>query len=151
MSDVKKREYIALPVDLCYFDRARFDKIRSDMPTEIISYRKYDNGLLRIHFSTKTIGKGSDAESEERQHLLWIQLLEIKGKQYVKYRCDCKYFDYRQLRIAKRLFGLEKIDNDLVAVVDPKAFFQHKKLFNIDKHAFIALQERFNIQIQISI
>ncbi len=148
MSDVNKREYIALPLDICYFDRERYDMMRSELPTEIVSFRKYENGLMRIHFSTKEKTKEG---VNERQHLLWIQIIELKNHKYVKYRCDCKYFDYRQLRIAKRLFGLQELDNDLVVVVDPKAFTQQKKLFNIDKHAFIALQEMFNIQIQISI
>ena len=150
MSDVNKREYLALPLDYCYFDRARFDKLRSDLPTDIVSYRKFDNGLHRILFSTKEITKDK-VEEDERQHLLWIQIIEIKGTKYVKYRCDCKYFDYRQIRPAKREFQLQEIDNDLIAVVEPKAFSTHKKLFNLDKHAFIALQEMFNIQIQISI
>ena len=149
MSDVNKREFIALPIDYCYFDRKRYDKLHSDLPTEIISYRKYENGLMRVHFSTKSTEKGK--EPEERQHLLWIQLIEIDKAQYVKYRCDCKYFEYRQLRVAKRLFDLQEINNDLCAVVDPKSFDEQKRLFNIDKHAFLALHELFNIHIQISI
>ena len=149
MSDVNKREFIVLPIDYCYFDRNRYDKLQSDLPTEIISYRKYDNGLMRVHFSTKSIEKGK--EPEERQHLLWIQILVLNKKQHVKYRCDCKYFEFRQLRVAKRWFDFQEINNDLCLVVDPKSFDEQKKLFNIDKHAFLALHELFNIQIQISI
>ncbi|HUU79642.1 MAG TPA: hypothetical protein VMX55_14955 [candidate division Zixibacteria bacterium] len=149
MSAINKREYIALPLDLCYFDRARYDKLYADLPTEIVSYRKYENGLMRILFSTKEELKGK--EISERQHLLWIQLLEIKGKQYVKYCCDCKYFEFRQLRIAKRLFDFQEIENDLVVIIDSKSYSNNKNLFNIDKHAFLALKERFKIQIQISI
>ena len=149
MSEVKKKEYIALPLELCYFDRERYDKLNSDLPTEIISFRKYENGLMRILFSTKEITKSK--ETTERQHLLWIQIIDIKGKEYVKYCCDCKYFEYRQLRPAKRLFDLQEINNDLVAIIDSKSYNDNQKLFNIDKHAFIALKERFKKQIQISI
>lgn len=149
MSDVNKREYLALQLDLCYFDRARFDRLDEELPTDIVSYRKYDNGLLRVLFSTKDPTK--DGKFEERSHLLWIQLIEIEGVQYIKFRCDCKYFDYRLLRPAKRKFGLKEVNDDLCAIVDPKSFVENKKLFNIDKHAFLALKELFNIHIQISI
>ena len=149
MSEINKREYIALPLELCYFDRARYDKLNTGLPTEIISFRKYENGLMRILFTTKEISKSK--ETIERQHLLWIQLIEIKGKEYVKYCCDCKYFEYRQLRPAKRLFDFQEINNDLVFVIESKSYNDNQKLFNIDKHAFIALKERFKKQIQISI
>ena len=149
LSENLKKEYLALPIDHCFFDRTRYDKLYSELPTEILSFRKFDKGLLRVHFTTKEHTKGK--ESESREHLLWIQLLELDGKKYVKYCCDCKYFDYRQLRVAKRLFGLQEIENSLVAVVDPKSFAENKKLFNIDKHAFIALKELLKIAIQISI
>ncbi|MHA1366035.1 MAG: hypothetical protein ACTSP5_06430 [Candidatus Heimdallarchaeota archaeon] len=89
MSDVNKREYIALQLDLCYFDRVRFDRLDDELPTDIVSYRKYDNGQLRVLFSTKEQTKSGDFE--ERNHLLWIQLIEIDDVRYVKYRCDCKY------------------------------------------------------------
>ncbi|MCK5047460.1 MAG: hypothetical protein KAS22_12820, partial [Candidatus Heimdallarchaeota archaeon] len=69
MSDLNKREFIALPLDLCFFDRKRFDKLRTDTPLEIISYRKYDKGLIRTHFLSKTLEKGE--ETDEREHLLW--------------------------------------------------------------------------------
>lgn len=149
MSENLKKEYLALPIDYCFFDRARYDRLYSELPTEILSFRRFDKGLLRVHFTTKEQIKGK--ESESREHLLWIQLIEIEGKKHVKYCCDCKYFDYRQLRVAKRLFGLQEIDTDLVAVVDPKIFADNKKLFNIDKHAFIALKELFKLAIPISI
>jgi hypothetical protein len=149
MSELNKREYIALPLDLCYFDRKRYDKLRTDTPLEIISYRKYDSGLVRSHFVTKTIEKGK--ETDEREHLLWIKLLDIDGKHHVMYRCDCKYFEYRQLRPAKRLFDLEDIDGFLCAVIPSKSYADLEKLFNIDKHAFLALQELFDHHIQISI
>ncbi|MHA1356233.1 MAG: hypothetical protein ACTSR1_13770 [Candidatus Heimdallarchaeota archaeon] len=48
MSDVNKREYIALQLDLCYFDRGRFDRLDDELPTDIISYRKYDNGICQV-------------------------------------------------------------------------------------------------------
>ncbi len=149
LSENLKKEYLALPIDHCFFDRTRYDKLYSELPTDILSFRKFDNGLLRVHFTTKEQTKGK--ESESREHLLWIHIIEIEEKKYVKYCCDCKYFDYRQLRVAKRLFGLQEIENDLVAVVDSKSFAENKKLFNIDKHAFIALKELFKIAIQISI
>ena len=149
LSDLNKREYIVLPLDLCFFDRNRFDKLQNDTPLEIISYRKYDKGLIRTHFVSKTIEKGE--ETEEREHLLWIKLLEIKGKKHVMYCCDCKYFEYRQLRPAKRLLELEEINGLLCAVVPAKSFEDLKKLFNIDKHAFLALQELFDYHVQISI
>ena len=149
MSDVNKREYIALQLDLCYFDRGRFDRLDDELPTDVVSYRKYDNGQLRVLFSTKEQTKSGDFE--ERNHLLWIQLIEIDDVRYVKYRCDCKYFDYRLLRPAKRKFGLKELDGDLCVIVDPKSFVENKKLFNIDKHAFLALKELFNIHVQISI
>lgn len=149
LSDLNKREYIALPLDFCFFDRKRFDKLRTDSPLEIVSYRKYDTGLIRTHFVSKTIEQGK--ETDEREHLLWIHLLDIDGKKHVMYRCDCKYFEYRQLRPAKRLFELQEIDNFLCAVVPSKSFAEQKKLFNIDKHAFLALQELFNHHVQISI
>jgi len=149
LSDVNKREYIVVQLDHCYFDRTRFDRLDDELPTDVISYRKYDNGQLRVLFSTKEPTKSG--EFEERNHLLWIQLFELKGVQYVKYRCDCKYFDYRLLRPAKRKFGLKEIDGDLCAIVDSKSFVENKKLFNIDKHAFLALKELFNIHVQISI
>ena len=149
MSDVNKREYIALQLDLCYFDRGRFDRLDDELPTDVVSYRKYDNGQLRVLFSTKEQTKSGDFE--ERNHLLWIQLIEIDDVRYVKYRCDCKYFDYRLLRPAKRKFGLQKLSGDLCVIVDPKSFVENKKLFNIDKHAFLALKELFNIHVQISI
>jgi hypothetical protein len=149
LSDVNKREYIALQLDHCYFDRGRFDRLDDELPTDIVSYRKYDNGQLRALFSTKEKTKSGDFE--ERNHLLWIHLIEIDGEQYVKYRCDCKYFDYRLLRPAKRKFGLKELNGDLCAIVDSKSFAENKKLFNIDKHAFLALKELFNIHVQISI
>jgi hypothetical protein len=144
-----KREYLALPLDLCYFDRGRYDKMQDELPTDIVSYRKYPNGMLRARFVTKEQEKGS--KPVERNHLLWIQLIEIDDLKYVKYRCDCKYFDYRQFRPAKRTFGTREIDDDIVIVVDPDAFVQQKKLFNIDKHAFLALEELFDHHVQISI
>ncbi|MFW9923835.1 MAG: hypothetical protein ACFFDW_11170 [Candidatus Thorarchaeota archaeon] len=149
MSDVNKREFIALPIDYCYFDRIRYDKLQSELPTEIISYRKYENGPMRILFATKEIEKGK--EIIERNHLLWIQLMEIDGKKFVKYCCDCKYFDYRQIRPAKRLVDLVELDSDLVAILNSKDFTKNKAIFNIDKHAFLALKELFKIAIQISI
>lgn len=149
MSDLKKREFIALPLDLCFFDRKRFDKLRTDSPLEIISYRKYDNGLIRILFLSKTLEKGK--ETDEREHLLWIQIIDIDGKKHVMYRCDCKYFEYRQLRPAKRMFDLQEISNSLCVVIPSKSYTELKKLFNIDKHAFLALQELFNHHVQISI
>lgn len=149
MSDLKKREFIALPLDLCFFDRKRFDKLRTDSPLEIISYRKYDNGLIRIHFLSKTLEKGK--ETDEREHLLWIQIIDIDGKKHVMYRCDCKYFEYRQLRPAKRMFDFQEISNSLCVVIPSKSYTELKKLFNIDKHAFLALQELFNHHVQISI
>ena len=149
MSDVNKREFIALQLDLCYFDRVRFDRLDEELPTDVVSYRKYENGQLRVLFSTKEATKSG--EFEERNHLLWIQLIEIDGIQFVKYRCDCKYFEYRQLRPVKRLFDLEEIDGFLCAVVPSKSFVDQKKLFNIDKHAFLALQELFNFHVQLSI
>ena len=149
MSDLNKREYIALPLDLCYFDRKRFDKLRTDTPLEIVSYRKYDSGLIRTLFVTKTIEKGK--ETDEREHLLWIQLIDIDGKKHVMYRCDCKYFEYRQLRPAKRMFDFQEISNSLCVVIPSKSYTELKKLFNIDKHAFLALQELFNHHVQISI
>ena len=149
MADLNKREFIALPLDHCYLDRKRYDKLNADLPTEIVSFRKYDNGLTRVLFSTKEILKGK--EEEERNHLLWIQLIDIKNKQYVKYRCDCKYFEYRQLRPAKSFLESKELANDLVYILEPKLFAVNKKLFNIDKHAFIALTELFKINIQISI
>ena len=149
MSDVNKREYIALQLDLCYFDRGRFDRLDDELPTDVVSYRKYDNGQLRVLFSTKEQTKSGDFE--ERNHLLWIQLIEIDDVRYVKYRCDCKYFDYRLLRPAKRNFGLKELGGDLCVIVDSKSFVENKKLFNIDKHAFLALKELFNIHVQISI
>ena len=149
MSDVNKREYIALQLDLCYFDRARFDRLDEELPTDIVSYRKYDNGQLRVLFSTKEQTKSGDFE--ERNHLLWIHLIEIDEVQYVKYRCDCKYFEYRLLRPAKRNFVLREFGGDLCALVKSETFVENKKLFNIDKHAFLALKELFNIHVQISI
>ncbi len=149
MSDLNKREFIALPLDLCFFDRKRFDKLRTDTPLEIISYRKYDNGLIRTHFLSKTLEKGE--ETDEREHLLWIQIIDIDGKKHVMYRCDCKYFEYRQLRPAKRMFDLQEISNSLCVVIPSKSYTELKKLFNIDKHAFLALQEMFNHHVQISI
>ena len=149
MSDLNKREFIALPLDLCFFDRKRFDKLRTDTPLEIISYRKYDNGLIRIHFLSKTLEKGK--ETDEREHLLWIQIIDIDGKKHVMYCCDCKYFEYRQLRPAKRMFDLQEISNSLCVVIPSKSYTELKKLFNIDKHAFLALQEMFNHHVQISI
>ena len=149
MSDLNKREFIALPLDLCFFDRKRFDKLRTDTPLEIISYRKYDNGLIRIHFLSKTLEKGK--ETDEREHLLWIQIIDIDGKKHVMYCCDCKYFEYRQLRPAKRMFDLQEISNSLCVVIPSKSYIELKKLFNIDKHAFLALQEMFNHHVQISI
>ena len=149
MSDLNKREFIALPLDLCFFDRKRFDKLRTDTPIEIISYRKYDNGLIRALFLSKTLEKGK--ETDEREHLLWIQTIDIDGKKHVMYRCDCKYFEYRQLRPAKRMFDLQEISNSLCVVIPSKSFTELKKLFNIDKHAFLALQELFNHHVQISI
>ncbi len=149
MSDLNKREFIALPLDLCFFDRKRFDKLRTDTPLEIISYRKYDNGLIRTHFLSKTLEKGE--ETDEREHLLWIKTIDIDGKKHVMYRCDCKYFDYRQLRPAKRVFELQEISNSLCVVIPSKSYTELKKLFNIDKHAFLALQELFNHHVQISI
>ncbi len=149
MSDLNKREFIALPLDLCFFDRKRFDKLRADSPLEIISYRKYDNGLIRIHFLSKTLEQGK--ETDEREHLLWIQIIDIDGKKHVMYRCDCKYFEYRQLRPAKRMFDLQEISNSLCVVIPSKSYTELKKLFNIDKHAFLALQELFNHHVQISI
>ncbi len=149
MSDLNKREFIALPLDLCFFDRKRFDKLRTDTPLEIISYRKYDNGLIRTHFLSKTLEKGE--ETDEREHLLWIQIIDIAGKKHVMYRCDCKYFEYRQLRPAKRMFDLQEISNSLCVVIPSKSYTELKKLFNIDKHAFLALQELFNHHVQISI
>lgn len=146
-ADNLKKEYLALPVDYCFFDRTRYDKLNSELPTDIVSFRKFDNGLLRVHFTTKQQAKGK--ENESRQHLLWIQIIESGGKKYAKYCCDCKYFEFRQLRQAKRLFGLQEIDNDLVAVVDPNSFAENKKLFNIDKHAFIALKELFHIPVPL--
>ncbi|MCK5045893.1 MAG: hypothetical protein KAS22_04890, partial [Candidatus Heimdallarchaeota archaeon] len=65
--------------------------------------------------------------------------------------CDCKYFDYRQLRPAKRVFELQEISNSLCVVIPSKSYTELKKLFNIDKHAFLALQELFNHHVQISI
>jgi len=149
LSDLNKREFIALPLDLCFFDRKRFDKLRTDTPLEIISYRKYDNGLIRTHFLTKTLEKG--IETDEREHLLWIQIIDIDGKKHVMYCCDCKYFEYRQLRPAKRMFDLEEISNSLCVVIPSKSYTELKKLFNIDKHAFLALRELFNHHVQISI
>lgn len=149
MSDVNKREYIVLQLDHCFFDRARFDRLDDELPTDVVSYRKYDNGLLRVLFSTKEPTKSG--ELEERNHLLWIQLIEIEGEQFVKYRCDCKYFEYRLLRPAKRKFVLREMSSDLCLVVDSKSFVENKKLYNIDKHAFLALKELFNIHVQISI
>ncbi|NPE08098.1 MAG: hypothetical protein GNW80_07445 [Asgard group archaeon] len=149
MSDLNKREFIALPLDLCFFDRKRFDKLRTDTPLEIISYRKYDNGLIRTNFITKTLEKGK--ETDEREHLLWIQIIDIDGKKHVMYRCDCKYFEYRQLRPAKRMFDLEEISNSLCVVIPSKSYTELEKLFNIDKHAFLALEELFNHHVQISI
>jgi len=149
LSDLNKREFIALPLDLCFFDRKRFDKLRTDTPLEIISYRKYDNGLIRTHFLSKTLEKGE--ETDEREHLLWIQIIDVDGKKHVMYRCDCKYFEYRQLRPAKRMFDLQEISNSLCVVIPSKSYTELKKLFNIDKHAFFALQELFNHHVQISI
>ena len=149
MSDLNKREFIALPLDLCFFDRKRFDKLRTDTPLEIISYRKYDNGLIRAHFLSKTLEKGE--ETDEREHLLWIQIIDIDGKKHVMYCCDCKYFEYRQLRPAKRMFDFQEISNSLCVVIPSKSYTELKKLFNIDKHAFLALQELFNHHVQISI
>lgn len=149
MSDLNKREFIALPLDLCFFDRKRFDKFRTDSPLEIISYRKFDNGLIRTHFLSKTLEKGK--ETDEREHLLWIQIIDIDGKKHVIYCCDCKYFEYRQLRPAKRLFDLQEINNLLCVIIPSKSFTELKKLYNIDKHAFLALQELFNHHVQISI
>jgi len=149
LSDLNKREFIALPLDLCFFDRKRFDKFRTDSPLEIISYRKFDNGLIRTHFLSKTLEKGK--ETDEREHLLWIQIIDIDGKKHVIYCCDCKYFEYRQLRPAKRLFDLQEINNLLCVIIPSKSFTELKKLYNIDKHAFLALQELFNHHVQISI
>ncbi|MBD3193115.1 MAG: hypothetical protein GF308_20945 [Candidatus Heimdallarchaeota archaeon] len=148
MSNLKKREYLLLPLDLCFFDRGRYDKMHSERLPKIISYRKFPNELFRVHFATKNI-KGED--KQETHHLLWIQVVEIQETSYVKFSCDCKYFKYRQIRPAKGLFGVQKIDNDLCVVVKPESFAQNERLFNIDKHAFLALQRLFNIQVQISI
>jgi len=144
-----KREYLALPLELCYFDRGRYDKMQNELPTNIVSYRKYPNGMIRVRFVTKEQEEGS--KPVERGHLLWIQLINIDGEKFVKYRCDCKYFDYRQLRPAKRAYGTREINDDLVIVVDPDSFVQQKMLFNIDKHAFLALGELFDHHVQISI
>jgi len=149
LSDVNKREYLTIPLDLCYFDRERYDKLQTDLPTEILSYRKYDKAFYRILFLTKATTKSG--KETERQHLLWIGLMDIAGKQYVKYRCDCQYFEYKQLRPAKKTFGVKEVQNELLVIVDPKKYEENEKLFNIDKHAFIALQEMFNIHIQISL
>ncbi|NHJ86215.1 MAG: hypothetical protein FK734_12190 [Asgard group archaeon] len=148
MSDVNRREYLVLPIDYCYFDRERFDKLKDETDIDIVSYRKYENGVIRAHFITKEHTKDG---IEERQHLLWIQLVSIENKQHVKYCCDCKYFEYRQIRPAKRLVELKELKGDLCAIIPQKAFAQQKQLFNIDKHAFLALKEFFNINIQISI
>jgi hypothetical protein len=147
---MNKREYLALPLDLVYINRARYDKMEKDLQTKIVSYRKYPNGLFRVMFVTTEHEKG---EVEERQHLLWIQIIQIDGRKYVKYRCDCKYFEYRQLRSAKRMFDIQEIDNDLVVVVDihSREFQEYEKLFNIDKHAFLALKEMFDFNVEISI
>ena len=147
-SDLNKREYIALPLDYCYFDRTRYEKLHQELPTEIVSFRKFDTGVIRVLFETKTLDKD---KVDIRIHLLWIQLIAINKKEYVKYCCDCKYFDYRQLRPAKRLFELQLLNNDLLIIVDPKTFSVNRELFNLDKHAFLALKELFKIQIPISI
>jgi hypothetical protein len=135
-------------LDLCYFDRKRFDKLRTDLPTEIVSYRKYKNDLYRAHFSTKELTKDKNVE-EERSHLLWIQLVNLESGRHVKYCCDCKYFDYRQRRPAKRMFGITEIAEDNCIVLHPKSFNLQKQLFNIDKHAFLALKELFGVHVQI--
>jgi hypothetical protein len=122
--------------------------MQTDLPMKIISYRKFETGMLRVIFVTKDL---EEEEIEERQHLLWIQLIEIEGRTYVKHRCDCKYFDYRLFRPARRLFGEQNIDGDIVVVVDPMTFVQQKKLFNIDKHAYLALKELFKYNVQIDI
>jgi hypothetical protein len=141
---VKTREYLALPIELCYFDRKRFDELEATHPTKILSYRRFDNGMLRVLFSTV-----AEKEEESREHLLWIQIVEIDGEEYVKYRCDCKYFEYRQFRPAKRAFKMQKIEGDSTIVVPSATYQAFKKLFKLDKHCFIALQKLFNKTVQI--
>jgi hypothetical protein len=125
--------------------------METDLPTKIVSYRKYPNGLFRVMFVTKEQEK--NAELEERSHLIWIQIIKIGNRKYVKYCCDCKYFEYRQMRPAKRMFDIQEIDNDLVVVVDihSREFQEYEKLFNIDKHAFLALKEMFDYNVEISV
>jgi len=168
--ETNKREYLALPLAFCYFDRTRYDRLKKELPTEIISFRKYDHGLLRVHFSTREVGERATAgkvsmpssrktpareeprtEGEERFHLLWIQLVELEGTSYVKYRCDCKYFEFRQLRVARRLFDRREVAGELLVVVQPQAFEHTKGLFNLDKHAFLALHELLNVQIPVTV
>ncbi|MHA1628628.1 MAG: hypothetical protein ACTSYG_11285 [Candidatus Heimdallarchaeota archaeon] len=168
-TELPKQEYLALPLDFCYFDRTRYDKLKKVLPTEILSFRKLEGGFLRVHFTTREesasearrprgpagesnkMSKSDSGGEKERTHLLWIRLLEFNGKKYVQYRCDCKYFDYRQLRVAKRLFDRQELEGEQVVVVPPQAFDQHRAIFNLDKHAFVALTELLQIQIPVTV
>lgn len=152
VNDQHKRKFVVIPLSLLYIDRKRYDALHSETQTKITSYREFPNGIYRVHFLSKPIGENKAAASNEetRSHLLWIQLITLEGEKHVKYCCDCKYFLYRQLIPGRRAFGMQDLGKDLCCIFDPQQFHRHKKLYNIDKHCFIALRELFKEQVPIA-